>query len=73
MEYDKIEERLNIDRGLDGIECTCGGYAKQVDCTLEEEAKYGCGHIQCCSRAFVCRVCKTRIVGNAAAPDMDRF
>ncbi len=70
----ETEERLRIDRDAYGLECQCGGYAKRVDCTSAEKIKYGCSWgSECCSRAFVCGVCRVRIVGHANAPDMDAF
>lgn len=55
-----------------GIACTCGGYAEIVPCTDEERAKYGCGrNYDCCSRAFVCRLCGTRYAGSTSAPEME--
>lgn len=61
-----------IDRYADSIPCECGGYADRVKCTKEEIEKYGCGRsYECCSRAFVCRVCKQRILGQAYAPEME--
>ena len=60
-----------VARGAEGIECECGGYAKRVDCTPAEIEKYGCGRsYECCSRAFVCALCKTRILMTADAPDL---
>ena len=60
-----------IERDAGGIPCECGGYADRVDCTEQEIAEQGCGRsYECCARAFVCRVCKTRIVGKAEAPEM---
>ena len=66
----ETEVRYSIEREATGIECQCGGYAVQVDTTAEESEKYGCGGYDCCSRAFVCKVCGARIVGNAKAPEM---
>jgi hypothetical protein len=59
-------------RDAEGVPCACGGYADRADCTDEERKQYGCGRpFECCARAFVCRICKTRIVGSAEAPDYD--
>lgn len=59
-----------IDREVRGIPCPCGGYADQVRVTEEESKKYGCkNYSDCCSRAFVCRICKERLVGKADSPD----
>lgn len=54
-----------------GIVCLCGGYAKRVRCTVDEIRQYGCGGggFECCVRAFVCRVCNTRIAGIAESPE----
>jgi hypothetical protein len=61
----------DIGRDTDGIPCTCGGYAAQVAVTPEEEKAHGCGRPGCCARAFVCKLCKTRLVGSAEAPEME--
>lgn len=59
-----------VPREADGIPCPCGGYADLVEPTKEESRKYGCKNLfDCCSRAFVCRVCKERLVGKADAPE----
>jgi hypothetical protein len=65
-----MEIQYGIDREAEGIECKCGGYARRVDVTKDEERLLGCGRPRCCSRAFVCAVCKARIVGKAEAPEM---
>jgi hypothetical protein len=67
----KIEER--IDRDTNAMPCPkCNGYADRVDCTKEEIQNQGCGrNYECCGRAFVCRICKTRITGIASAPEME--
>lgn len=43
--------------------------------TAKEIVGHTCGrdtpNYQCCARAFVCRVCKTRWIGEAFAPEMD--
>lgn len=68
----KIVYRHGMDRDAEGVPCDCGGYANSVACTQEERDKFGCGRSwDCCSRAFVCRICGTRIVGSARAPEMD--
>jgi len=64
-----IPERLP--RQAEGYPCPCGGYADSVDVTPTEEKRFGCGSVGCCSRAFVCRVCKRRLVGKAESPEMD--
>lgn len=78
-----VEERYGMERGADGIKCSCGGYAECVPTTHAENMKYDCGRYQmmfqmtgkksgysCCARAFKCAVCGKRIVGTQAAPDM---
>jgi hypothetical protein len=70
-----IPSKFSVERSLErddySIPCKCGGYADRVSCTADEIAKYGCGRPwECCSRAFVCRKCKTRYVGTAPAPEM---
>lgn len=67
-----IKLKTRVRRDADATPCECGGYADRVDCTKEEIKEYGCGRsYECCSRAFVCRLCKTRLLGKADAPDMD--
>jgi hypothetical protein len=61
----------SVPREAIGVPCECRGYTDRVDCTPDEEQKFGCGRTGCCARAFVCRVCKVRIVGSADAPEMD--
>lgn len=64
----------SIARDERGIPCPCGGYADRVDCTPEEMKKYNCSDWklhECCARAFLCRICKKRLVGTADAPEMD--
>ena len=64
-------------RDADGMACACGGFAeKQYDLTDAEVQKiqrppYGfCGRSwACCARAFKCRLCKTRLIVNAHAPE----
>jgi hypothetical protein len=62
-----------IPRDADGVRCKCGGYADRVKCTQDEIDEFTCGwdssNYECCARAFICAVCKTRITGKAAAPD----
>jgi hypothetical protein len=70
-----IPDQFSVERSLErndyGIPCKCGGYADRVACTAEEIRQYGCGRSwECCSRAFVCRKCNTRYVGQAPAPEM---
>lgn len=61
-----------IERYADGVPCQCGGYADEVDCTKEEiNSDMNCGRsFACCVGAFVCRVCKKRIVASLNAPDI---
>lgn len=66
-----VELTDDLERGTSGIPCTCNGYAERVDCTDEEDRKYGCGRKRCCAVAFVCRVCGKRLVGSYEAPEME--
>ena len=64
----EIKERIN--REAEGVKCACGGYAELVPCTQQEIEKYGCRSMyDCCCRAFVCVLCKERLVGKAEAPE----
>lgn len=66
-----IEFEGSIAREAEGIKCPCGGYAEKVETTPEERGKYGCGKsYSCCDRAFVCAICKARLVGKADAPEV---
>lgn len=59
-----------VKRGTDAIKCPkCGGYAEEVDATPDEDTEFGCGRYLCCSAAFVCGVCGTRIIGRFEAPE----
>jgi len=63
-----------IERAVEGIPCDCGGYAdRDYKMTAEEIKGRGCGGDtpteQCCARAFVCRICKTRWLGQAESPE----
>lgn len=61
-----------VPRGTDAVKCRCGGYAEMVEPTPEEMVEYGCGRVLgCCSRAFVCGLCGSRLVGSAEAPELD--
>lgn len=61
-----------VGREAVGIPCSCGGYADRVyDLTAAEEKENGCGRKDCCSRAFVCRVCKKRMLCSSEAPEME--
>ena len=67
----KIPISVDLDREDKAINCPCGGYAERVKCTPAEIEEWGCGRrYECCARAFVCVICKTRYVGCAPAPDM---
>lgn len=59
------------ERDASGMPCPCGGYADRVSPTEAERDEYQwCGRpYNCCIRAFVCRVCKKRLIANAAAPE----
>ena len=67
MRVEKLS--TSVERGADGIECLCHGYAERVDTTPEEDAQFGCGRSRCCSRAFVCKLCGMRLIGTADAPE----
>lgn len=64
-----------VERSTKALKCPCGGYAERVACTPEEIKKHGCGTSDlgwdCCARAFLCAVCKERLVGKAEAPEAD--
>lgn len=60
-----------VSRTAEGVECSCGGYAKRVDLTAQEIKDQSCHRsYECCGRAFVCSICGNRLVGNAEAPEM---
>jgi hypothetical protein len=66
-----IELDAPLSRSADAAPCPCGGYADRVDLTTEEIKSQSCGQsYECCGRAFVCRVCKARLVGEAEAPEL---
>lgn len=66
------ELELEMERGDKAIPCECGGYCDKVDCTDEERKEFNCGRsYDCCSVAFVCRICKTRYAGTQPAPEME--
>lgn len=69
----KLKE--SVGRGTSAVPCPCGGYADRVKTTEEERELHGCAADsdtwECCARAFLCRVCKKRLVGVADAPEMD--
>ncbi len=61
-----------VERCADSIPCECGGYMDRVEVTPEEDEEFGCGRTwNCCSRAFVCRICKKRHACAAEAPEME--
>lgn len=64
---------LTVGRDVEAVKCDCGGYAERVDCTPDEvRSEYNCGRShECCCRAFVCCVCKKRILRKAEAPEME--
>ena len=61
-----------IERNVNSIPCPkCNGYADRIDLTAEEIKRQSCGRsYECCGRAFVCRLCRERIVGDAFSPEM---
>ena len=61
-----------VERSAKAIECDCGGYAKEVECTEEEvSGPLNCGRAwACCVAAFVCGVCGLRLVRSREAPEM---
>ena len=66
----KIEERLS--RNSDAVPCPkCNGYADRVDLTEEVHNQSCKRSYECCGRAFVCRLCGTRIIGNAESPEAE--
>jgi hypothetical protein len=68
---DVLELDASISREARAVKCPkCGGYAEEVEVTGYEDNKYGCGRFGCCSAAFVCCLCGSRIVGSREAPEM---
>lgn len=66
-----MDETFELERDSKGAPCKCGGYMDSVDTTKKEDKEFGCGRTYpCCSRAFVCRVCKKRYACQEPAPDM---
>jgi hypothetical protein len=65
-------EGLEYPRDVKAIPCpVCSGYADRVPCTKNELKQYNCGRsTECCARAFLCRVCGSRTLGKAEAPEM---
>ena len=61
-----------LPRDATAAPCPCGGYADPVDCTKEEiGGALNCGRSDaCCIKAFICRICKQRLVAGLAAPEM---
>lgn len=66
-----VEE--TIGRGVDAVECSCGGYAAEVDCTEDEiKGPLNCGSSwACCVGAFVCVLCGKRTLRSREAPEME--
>ena len=60
-------------RDVESIPCPeCDGFCDHVPLTKKEIKEQCCGRsYECCSRAFICRICKTRIVAELEAPDME--
>ena len=72
LDGSEIELPDSLERDKAAVKCPkCGGYACEVEVTQAEDNKYGCGRFGCCSAAFVCGLCKSRIVGRREAPEMD--
>lgn len=60
-----------VPRDAEGVPCACNGYADRVDLTPEEIGAQSCRRtFECCGRAFVCRLCKTRLLRDAEPPEM---
>ena len=70
---DAVEAGHDLPRSANGIPCPkCNGYSESVESTQDEIAAFDCiGQFGCCVRSFVCRLCKTRTVGSAEAPEME--
>jgi hypothetical protein len=61
-----------ISRDTEALQCDCGGYAARVPCTEEEIKEHDCGRgYECCARAFVCCLCKKRVIKHVEAPEFD--
>ena len=63
-----------IPREDNAIPCpTCNGYCDNIPCTTEEiRTNQHCGSSgECCIAAFICRLCKTRIIAHREAPEME--
>lgn len=61
----------SLKREDNAVPCECGGYADRVGCSPAEIKTQNCSrNYECCARAFVCRICETRLIGKAAAPDL---
>ena len=64
----------HVERDCDAVACPkCNGYADSVGSTEDEiNSDLNCGRsYACCCMAFVCRICKTRILAHALAPDVE--
>jgi hypothetical protein len=79
LKYRTVEDQKNtiklvreISSDFAGLPCPkCNGYADRVKLTEIEIQNQDCRRdYECCGRAFICRLCKTRIVGNVEAPDV---
>lgn len=64
-----IRIKKEISREAEGVPCVCGGYADRVPCSPEELKETDHSSHECCGRAFVCRLCKQRLIGKAEAPE----
>lgn len=61
-----------LPKGTTAIECECGGFCAEVECTHEEIREFGCGLGRtCCVKAFVCKLCQKRYVRKLEAPDYE--
>ena len=68
-----VELKDWVKRDAQAWKCPCGGFAERADLTDDEKAEYDyCGRgTGCCTRAFVCCLCGTRLIARACAPEMD--
>lgn len=73
MSDELVELKELVVRDAQAAECPCGGYARRIEGTEEELQKYNyCGRSsRCCTRFFVCGLCKKRLVAKAQAPEAD--
>jgi formylmethanofuran dehydrogenase subunit B len=60
-------------RDIKAVPCpACNGYCDEVEILVGEIELYDCGKgYQCCSKAFKCRRCKTRVIVKLEAPEVD--